>query len=81
MKSYARIENLLLKATPRAEGGYVVNGTLPWVSNLGSDHYCGAIAQLVDEAGRTMSEIVAAAGRGLCWQDLLRKQARHWHRG
>ena len=51
MKSYARIENLLLKATPRAEGGYVVNGTLPWVSNLGPDHYCGAIAQLVDEAG------------------------------
>ena len=43
MKSYAQIESLLLKATPVA-GGYVVNGTLPWVSNLGPDHYCGAIA-------------------------------------
>lgn len=51
MKSYAQIENLLLKATPRPEGGYLVNGTLPWVSNLGPDHYCGAIAQVVDASG------------------------------
>ena len=43
MKSYAEIESLLLKATP-VPGGYRVNGTLPWVSNLGPDHYCGAIA-------------------------------------
>src|SRR3989344_4421236 len=41
MKSYAQIESLLLKATP-VEGGYLVNGTLPWVSNLGPDHYCDA---------------------------------------
>ena len=39
MKSYAQIESLLLKATP-VEGGYLINGTLPWVSNLGPDHYC-----------------------------------------
>ncbi len=43
MKSYAGIEELLLKATP-VPGGYVVNGSLPWVSNLSGDHYCGAIA-------------------------------------
>jgi alkylation response protein AidB-like acyl-CoA dehydrogenase len=43
MKSYAQIESLLLKAT-KVEGGYRVNGTLPWVSNLQADHYCGAIA-------------------------------------
>lgn len=43
MKSYAQIESLLLHATP-VEGGYVVNGTLPWVSNLGPEHCCGAIA-------------------------------------
>jgi alkylation response protein AidB-like acyl-CoA dehydrogenase len=46
MKSYAQIESLLLKATP-VEGGYLVNGTLPWVSNLGPDHYFGAIAAVV----------------------------------
>jgi alkylation response protein AidB-like acyl-CoA dehydrogenase len=45
MKSFAQIESLLLKATP-VEGGYVVNGTLPWVSNLAADHYFGAIASV-----------------------------------
>lgn len=45
MKSFAQIESLLLKATP-VEGGYRVNGTLPWVSNLGPDHYFGAIASV-----------------------------------
>ena len=43
MKAYAGIEPLLLKATP-CEGGYRVNGTLPWVSNLGADHYAGVLA-------------------------------------
>ncbi|QHE74716.1 acyl-CoA dehydrogenase family protein [Hydrogenophaga sp. PBL-H3] len=47
MKSYAQIESLLLKATP-VEGGYLVNGSLPWVSNLGPDHSCGAIAAVVN---------------------------------
>ena len=51
MKSYAQIESLLLKATPRGDGHYVIQGTLPWVSNLGADHYCGAIAEVVDESG------------------------------
>ena len=46
MKSYAQIESLLLKATP-VDGGYLVNGTLPWVSNLGPDHYFGAIAAVL----------------------------------
>jgi len=40
MKSVADIETLRLKAT-RVEGGYVVNGVLPWVSNLGPDHWFG----------------------------------------
>lgn len=52
MKNYAQIEGLLLRAVPRSGGGYLVNGTLPWVSNLGPDHYCGAIAQVVDEEGQ-----------------------------
>jgi alkylation response protein AidB-like acyl-CoA dehydrogenase len=43
MKAYAGIETLLLRATPAA-GGYRVNGTLPWVSNLGPDHYAGVLA-------------------------------------
>lgn len=47
MKSYAQIESLLLKARP-VEGGYIVNGSLPWVSNLGPGHACGAIAAVVN---------------------------------
>lgn len=43
MKAYAGIEPLLLKATP-CPGGYRINGTLPWVSNLGPDHYAGVLA-------------------------------------
>lgn len=56
MKSFAQIEALLLKATP-VEGGYLVNGTLPWVSNLAPDHYFGAIASVQMDgacAGREM---------------------------
>jgi alkylation response protein AidB-like acyl-CoA dehydrogenase len=54
MKSYAQIESLLLKATP-VDGGYVVNGTLPWVSNLGPDHCCGAIAA-VETDGQSLGK-------------------------
>ncbi len=36
-KSNCEIERYLLTAR-RVEGGYIINGTLPWVSNLGPDH-------------------------------------------
>ena len=54
MKSYANIERWLLRATP-VDGGYRVNGSLPWVSHLGPEHYCGAIAGVVDDAGNALS--------------------------
>lgn len=57
MKSYAQIEGLLLKATP-VEGGYRVNGTLPWVSNLGPDHACGALAGVVNDQGEVVREVM-----------------------
>jgi alkylation response protein AidB-like acyl-CoA dehydrogenase len=53
MKSYAQIESLLLKATP-VEGGHLVSGTLPWVSNLGPGHACGALAAVVDAQGEPL---------------------------
>ncbi len=53
MKSYAQIESLLLKASP-VEGGYLVNGTLPWVSNLQPDHYCGAVAAVTGSDAEVM---------------------------
>ena len=57
MKSYAQIESLLLKATP-VDGGYLVNGTLPWVSNLGAEHYFGAIAAVTATDGSSTSEVM-----------------------
>ncbi|MDP3356615.1 MAG: acyl-CoA dehydrogenase family protein [Polaromonas sp.] len=45
MKTFAGIETFLLHAS-KADGGYLVNGTLPWVSNLGPDHYFGAVADM-----------------------------------
>jgi alkylation response protein AidB-like acyl-CoA dehydrogenase len=47
MKSFYGIEKLKLKGK-RVEGGYIVNGGLPWVSNLGPDHYFGSICELSD---------------------------------
>ena len=45
MKTFAGIETFLLHAK-KVDDGYVVNGTLPWVSNLGPDHYFGAVADV-----------------------------------
>jgi alkylation response protein AidB-like acyl-CoA dehydrogenase len=45
MKTFAGIETFLLHAR-KVDGGYIVNGTLPWVSNLGPDHYFGAVADV-----------------------------------
>ncbi len=55
MKTFAGIETLLLRARP-VTGGFVVNGILPWVSNLGPDHYFGAVA--VVEGGADPREIM-----------------------
>lgn len=56
MKAMTGIEQMLLKAE-KVEGGYLVNGTLPWVSNLGKDHYFGAAATLVVD-GEASHEIL-----------------------
>ncbi len=44
MKFFAGIEKIALIATP-VEGGYLLNGRLPWVSNLGPGHYFGVVAK------------------------------------
>jgi alkylation response protein AidB-like acyl-CoA dehydrogenase len=50
MKSLFGIEKLKLRGH-RVEGGYVVRGALPWVSNLGSDHLFGTIFESEDQPG------------------------------
>jgi len=57
MKSYAQIEGMLLKAE-LVDGGYLVNGTLPWVSNLATDQYCGAIASVSENGAAAAREVM-----------------------
>ena len=47
MKHFADIEKISLSAEPKS-GGYVINGMLPWVSNLGPGHYFAVVAQITD---------------------------------
>jgi len=53
MKSFFGIEKLKLKGR-RTEGGYIVRGALPWVSNLGPDHLFGTIFELEDGSDKVM---------------------------
>lgn len=68
MKSLFGIEAMRLKGR-RVEGGYVVKGLLPYVSNLGNDHYFGAIFEVDDAEGRdgkrNVMAIVPCASEGL----------------
>ncbi len=48
MKTFANIESMILRAT-KVDGGYVVSGTLPWISHIAPNQYCGAIARVDGE--------------------------------
>src|ERR1700722_13665858 len=50
MKSFFGIEKLKLKGR-KVDGGYIVKGALPWVSNLGPNHFFGTIFERDDEPG------------------------------
>ena len=50
MKSFFGIEKLKLRGR-KVDGGYIVRGALPWVSNLGPGHYFGTIFEREDEPG------------------------------
>ncbi len=63
MKAFAGIEELRLKGK-RVDGGYVVNGTLPWVSNLGDNHVFGTLFALEDKPGHSVMALVDCASEG-----------------
>ncbi len=48
VKSMDGIEKFKLRGE-KVDGGYVVNGTLPFVSNLGDGHYFGTAFELADD--------------------------------
>jgi len=65
MKSIFGIEHMRLRGRRSAEG-YVVNGVLPYVSNLGDDHYFGAIFEADDNGCKhNVMAIVPCAAAGV----------------
>lgn len=63
MKHFASIEKIALTAERRS-GGYVLNGLLPWVSNIGAGHPFGIAAKLAD-GGNYLMAIVSDQFDGL----------------
>jgi alkylation response protein AidB-like acyl-CoA dehydrogenase len=64
MKFYAGLEPLRLKAEPVGNGdGYCVHGVLPFISNLGRDHWFGLIAET--PSGRRVMAVVPCSAEGI----------------
>jgi alkylation response protein AidB-like acyl-CoA dehydrogenase len=68
MKTFFGIEQIRLKAQ-RVAGGYVVRGLLPYVSNLGNDHYFGAVFEVEDTPKRYVMAVVPCAAEGVSLAD------------
>jgi alkylation response protein AidB-like acyl-CoA dehydrogenase len=67
MKTFFGIEKLKLKGR-RVDGGYVVRGALPWVSNLGPDHFFGTIFELEDAPGEIVMFLADCSGPAITLQ-------------
>ena len=63
MKAFSGIEDLRLTGE-RVDGGYIVNGSLPWVSNLGADHVFGSLFTLSGDTNRTVMALVDCSSPG-----------------
>ncbi len=64
MKHFSGIEDIRLRATPEA-GGYRINGLLPWVSNLGTGHYFGAVFHVEGDEPHDVMALVPCDIEGL----------------
>ena len=64
IKALSGIEGFALRAT-RAEGGYVVTGVLPWVSNLGEGHWLGTVFVEADNPSHRMMAMVQCGQPGV----------------
>ena len=64
MKTFFGIEKIRLKGK-RVGAGYEVRGALPYVSNLGADHYFGAVFEVEDAPKRYVMAIVPCAAAGV----------------
>ena len=64
MKTLSGLEGFKLKAQ-RAEGGYVVSGVLPWVSNLGQGHWFATVIEDAADPRHLMFAMVQCGQPGV----------------
>lgn len=64
MKAFFGIEQIRLKGR-RVNGGYLVRGALPFVSNLGDDHYFGAVFEVETEPEHYVMAIISCETEGV----------------
>ncbi|MEW6765200.1 MAG: acyl-CoA dehydrogenase family protein [Pseudomonadota bacterium] len=64
MKYLAGIEPLLVSAT-ETEDGFILNGSLPWISNLGPDHWFGSIFKVGGDNPRDVMALVNTSWPGM----------------
>lgn len=64
VKALSGIERFKLRAQ-RAEGGYVVSGVLPWVSNLGDGHWFGTVFEDATDPSHRMMAMVQCGQPGV----------------
>ncbi len=67
MKSFFGIEKLKLRGR-KVEGGYIVRGALPWVSNLGPTHVFGTIFEREDQPGEIVMFLADCANPAITLQ-------------
>lgn len=71
MKYLAGIEPLLISAVETDEG-FVLNGTLPWVSNLGKGHWFGSIFKVSGENPRDVMALINTDWPGMTLKQLAK---------
>ncbi len=64
MKTLSGLEGFKLKAT-RVEGGYIVAGVLPWVSNLGAGHWFATVIEDAADPAHLMFAMVQCGQPGV----------------
>jgi alkylation response protein AidB-like acyl-CoA dehydrogenase len=71
MKHFAGIEKIAITAKP-CTGGYLLNGMLPWVSNIDVDRYWAIAAQIEDSEDYLMAVVKGD------WEGLTLRQNAHF---
>ncbi|QGT78229.1 acyl-CoA dehydrogenase [Guyparkeria halophila] len=70
MKYFAGIEDILLHAEETADG-FIVNGQLPWISNLGESHVFGSIFRVEGDNPRDVMALVHTDTPGFEFRQLV----------